>query len=330
MTLRFTLPALVVAVLLAFVSLAFGVTEVAPGALASAFVAFDAANLDHLIIRELRVPRAIAALLGGAALGLAGALMQTMTRNPLADPGILGINAGAAFGVVTGIWALRLTTPGALVVPALIGAAVTASLVLLLGGTRRREGPDPIRMVLAGAALSALFLSLTWGLLILSRQSLDIYRYWVLGGFNQISPASLYAVLPLFAAGFGAGALSAVLLNPLALGDDTARALGARVGLARVVSLLAIVLLCGTTVSLAGPIAFIGLLVPHLVRPFAGGDVRRLAIGSAALGAALAVTADLLGRLVLPGQELEAGALMALIGGPVLIALVQSRRAVRL
>ena len=256
--------------------------------------------------------------------------MQGLTRNPLADPGILGINGGAAFGVVLGIWGLGLTAPGALVAPALAGAALAAVLVLLLGGSIGRNGPDPVRLVLAGAALSALFLALTWALLIASRQALDVYRYWVLGGFNQVDPASLVSVLPAYALGFVAAAGAAILLNPLAIGDDTARALGARVGLARLIGLIAVVVLCATTVSLAGPIAFIGLVVPHMVRPFAGADIRRLVLGSAAVGAALAVVADLVGRFILPGQELEAGAMMALIGGPALILIVRRGRAVRL
>lgn len=320
---------LLVACALAAVSLGLGVRDVPLASVIGAWTAYDPANPDHIVVRELRVARAVAALLGGAALGLAGALMQVMTRNPLADPGILGINSGAAFGVVTGIWVLGLTAPGALVLPALLGAGITAMLVLVLGGGARRGGPDPVRMVLVGAALSALFLSLTWALLILSRQSLDIYRYWVLGGFGQVDPSHLWAVLPLLLSGFGAALVASFMLNPLALGDETARALGVRVGLARSLSLLGIVLLCGTTVSIAGPIAFIGLVVPHLVRPFAHGDVRRLAFGSAVSGAALAVMADVAGRLILPGQEIEAGAMMALIGGPALIVLVQRQREVR-
>lgn len=320
---------MLVACMLAAVSLGLGVREVPLATVLEAWTAYNPDNPDHIVVRDLRVARAVAALLGGAALGLAGALMQVMTRNPLADPGILGINSGAAFGVVTGIWVLGLSAPGALVLPALAGSGVTALLVLVLGGGAGRAGPDPVRMVLVGAALSALFLSLTWALLILSRQSLDIYRYWVLGGFGQVDPSHLWAVMPLLLAGFGAALVASFMLSPLTLGDDTARALGVRVGLARLISLIGIVLLCGTTVSLAGPIAFIGLVVPHLVRPFARGDVRRLAFGSAVLGGALAIIADVVGRLILPGQEIEAGAMMALIGGPSLIALVNRQREVR-
>lgn len=318
------------ALVLAVISLSFGIRPVPFDVVVAAFTDFDALNPDHIVVRELRVSRALAALLGGGALGVAGALMQVMSRNPLADPGILGINGGAAFGVVVGIWGLGLSAPGSLVAPALVGAGIASLLVFALGTTSSRTGPDPIRLILAGAALSALFLALTWVILIMSRQSLDVYRYWVLGGFGQVDAPSLFAALPLFVAGFIAAVMAALLMNPLMLGDDTARALGARVGLARFVTLIAIVLLCGVTVSLAGPIAFIGLLVPHLVRPFARADVRRLAVGSFIAGAGLAVIADFAGRLILPGQEIEAGAMMALIGGPALIFLVQRRRAVQL
>lgn len=323
---RVIVPCLLGSAFLAALSLTIGVRAVPPSDVFAAFLSHDPTNPDQIVVRELRLGRALAALIGGGALGLAGALMQTMTRNPLADPGLLGINAGAAFGVVLGIWGLGMVAPGQLIVPALAGAGLAALLVLIVGGAAGRRGPDPVRMILAGAALSALFLALTWAILILSRQTLDIYRFWVLGGFTGIELTQLAALLPLFAVGFAMAIVSAVMLNPLTLGDDTARALGARVGLARVTSALAIVLLCGTTVSMAGPIAFVGLLVPHLVRPFARANITWLAVGSVFVGAALALVADTLGRVMLPGQEIEAGAMMALIGGPALIALVGRQR----
>ncbi|MCH2165715.1 MAG: iron ABC transporter permease [Marinovum sp.] len=329
MTFARVLFALLVALILVAVSLTLGVRSIPTASFVEAFAAYDSSNPDQIVVREMRLGRAVAALLGGAALGLAGALMQILSRNPLADPGILGINGGAAFGVVVGIWGLRLSDPGTLVLPALAGAALAAILVLSLG-TSRARGPDPVRLVLAGAALSALFLSLTWVILITSRQSLAIYRYWVLGGFSQIEMSHLMAVAPLFFVGFALAILAAFLLNPLMLGDATARALGARVGLARSIALSAVVLLCGTTVSLAGPIAFIGLFVPHLVRAFTRPDARTLAVGSSVLGGVLALTADVIGRLIFSGQEIEAGVVIALIGGPALIALVQRRQEIRL
>lgn len=318
------------AVLLAGTSIFFGVRAIPPSVVIAAFTSFDATDTDHLIIRELRIWRALAVLLCGGALGVAGALMQVLARNPLADPGILGVNAGAAFGVLIGIWGLGLTAPGTLIAPALVGAGIASILVFALGSGSSKTGPDPVRLVLAGAALSALFMALTWALLIVSRQTLDVYRHWVLGGFAQVDVADLFALFPIFAAGFVVSGFAALMMNPLALGDDTAKALGARVALARVISIIAIVLLCACSVSLAGPIAFIGLIVPHLVRPFTYGDVRKLVFGSLIVGAALSAVADVLGRVLIPGQEIEAGAMMALIGGPALILLVQRSRAVKL
>lgn len=315
---------------LTLLSLLFGVREIAASDVLGALIAYDPNSIDHVVVREMRVARAITALVGGASLGLAGALMQILTRNPLADPGILGVNAGAALGVVFAIWGLGLAAQVSLVLPALIGAAVAAVLVLLLGGTGSKGGPDPVRLVLAGAALSALFLAFTWVILISSRQSLDVYRFWVLGGFAGIEIADLVALLPLYLIAFPLGFAAAILMEPLVLGDDTARSLGVRLGLVRLVSIAAIVGLCGTTVSLAGPIAFIGLLVPHIVRPFAGVSVRLLSLASAIAGGFLALIADTLGRVIVPGMEIEAGAMMALIGGPALIYLVRFRREVQL
>ncbi|SMR83539.1 iron complex transport system permease protein [Aliiroseovarius halocynthiae] len=315
---------------LAFVSLWFGVRPLPTSTVWQALVAFDPSNTEHMIVHELRLPRAMAALIGGGALGMAGALMQSLSRNPLADPGLLGVNGGAALGVVISIWVLGATAQSQLVFPALAGAGLAATLVLLLGGAVRPRGPDPTRLILAGAAVGALFLALTWAILILSRESLDTYRFWVLGGFTGITKSDLVALLPLFAVSLPMGLAAAFLLAPLILGDDTARALGVRVGFVRVFSTVAIVALCGLTVSMAGPIAFIGLVVPHLVRPLLGADLRLVAIGSFLTGAALAVLADILGRLILPGQEIEAGATMALIGGPSLILLVRFRREVAL
>ncbi|MGD1883916.1 MAG: FecCD family ABC transporter permease [Paracoccaceae bacterium] len=314
------------AVFAGVLSLCFGVRPTQLSEVQSAFFAFDPGIAEHIVVQNLRLPRAFAALIGGGALGLAGALMQVLTRNPLADPGLLGVNGGAAMGVVIAIWAFGITAQSTLVLPALAGSAVAAGLVLLLGGTGR--GPDPTRLILAGAAISALFLAFTWSILILSRESLDIYRFWVLGAFSDIRMDSLWDLWPAYAIALPLAAVAAFLLDPLTLGEETARALGARVGLARLVSVLAIVLLCGTTVSMAGPIAFIGLIVPHIMRSFVGADVRVLALASFLAGALLAIVADTFGRLILPGQEIEAGAMMALIGGPVLVAIVRTRRGV--
>ena len=321
---------LAITMLLAILSLRFGLRDIAWPEIWNALFAFDPMNADHITLRELRLSRVTAALIGGAALGLAGALMQAMTRNPLADPGLLGVNGGAAIGVVLSIWILGASAQAALIAPALIGAGIAAVLVLVLGGAAHRSGPDPTRLVLAGAALSALFLALTWAVLLMSREALDVFRFWVLGGFTGISMTQVMAVLPVYAVGFPLAFLAARLLSPLILGDDAARALGVRVWLVRLICVGAVVLLCGATVSLAGPIAFVGLLVPHLVRPFTGVSIPKLALGSTILGACLATFADLAGRFLLPGREVEAGVVIAMIGGPALVILVRRRQEVPL
>lgn len=307
-------------------SLRLGVWPLDWSDMVSAVTTFDDTNPAHIVLRDLRLPRTVAALLGGASLGVAGALMQVMSRNPLADPGLLGVNGGAAFGVVLATWGLGISSQTGLIVPALVGAGCAALLVLGLGGARHRNGPDPLRLILAGAAVSALFLAFSWAILILSREALDTLRFWALGGFHQITRSSLFAMLPLFGVGFVLAATAAVMLDPLVLGEDTAKSLGARVGLARAVTVLAIVLLCGATVSLAGPIAFIGLIIPHLVRPFARLNVGALVLGSAILGGLLALSADLAGRLLAPDRPIEAGVMMALIGGPALVTMVRQRK----
>ncbi|WP_341368073.1 iron ABC transporter permease [Yoonia sp. BS5-3] len=328
LALRFTLKmtlSLVVGMLLVLLSLRLGLRDISWHTVFAALSAFDANDPDHVTILQLRLPRALTACLGGAALGVAGALMQTMTRNPLADPGLLGINGGAAIGVVISIWGLGLTLQQALIAPALIGCAIAAAVVLFLGGAAGRNGPDPTRLLLAGAALNALFVSLTWAILILSRESLDVFRFWALGGFTGISSTDLMAVLPAYFIGFPLAFLTAGMLGPLVLGEEAAAALGVKVWLVRLLCVVSVVLLCGTTVSLAGPIAFIGLIVPHLVRPFVGGSVPRLVMASALAGALLAITADVLGRVIWTGREVEAGVLIALIGGPTLVVLVKTR-----
>lgn len=318
-----------IALILAFVSLSYGVRPLYLNSVWDAFVQFDGQNANHIVVREMRLPRALTALIGGGALGMAGALMQSLSRNPLADPGLLGINGGAALGVVITIWGFGITAQTALVWPALMGAALASVIVLLLGGAVRNHGPDPTRLVLAGAAVGALFLAFTWAILILSRESLDVFRFWVLGGFTGISLDDLHAIAPLYIAALPLAIVAAFLLDPLVLGDDAARALGVRIGLARIVAVFAVILLCGTTVSIAGPISFIGLVVPHLIRPFLGADIRKLVFGSFFGGAILAICADTLGRTILAGQEIEAGAMMAMFGGPALILLVRMKRGLK-
>lgn len=286
----------------------------------TALSAPDAASAEHIVIRQMRLPRLGGALLAGAALGMAGALIQAMTRNPLADPGLLGINGGAALGVVVAILLFGITDPAGFIWIALGGGLAAAVAVYVLGGGSQAS---PLRLILAGAALSALLLALTRALLLASRQALDVYRFWVLGGFDGIQPATLLTLAPFLAFGAALAAAAGFGLNAMLLGEDTARGLGVRTGLTRLTAGAAIVLLCGATVAMAGPIAFAGLIVPHLARWAAGPNIGWTLAFAAVFGALLLVMADLLGRLALFGGNMQAGVMCALIGGPVLIWMVR-------
>ncbi|MEP3948200.1 iron ABC transporter permease [Ascidiaceihabitans sp.] len=306
--------------LLAPVALSFGVRSVDWTQIWSALTAYDPTNPDHVVVQVIRLPRFLSAVLAGAALASAGALMQGMTRNPLADPGLLGVNAGASIGVVICIWILGLSDPSQFIWVALGGGLAASVLVFALGNAGRGT---PAQLILAGAAVSALGLALTRGVLLISQQTLDVYRFWVLGGFNGIRLDTLAALLPFFTVGGIATLFAATTLNALSLGNDTARNLGMRVGLAQILIGLTVVVLCGATVSLAGPITFVGLVVPHLARKVAGSDMRWQVLLSATFGAVLMICADLTGRLSLFGGNMQAGVMAAFLGGPVLIWIVR-------
>ncbi|CUH50866.1 FecCD family ABC transporter permease [Shimia marina] len=305
---------------LAVLALRFGMRDLTWADIGAAFGAYDPSVPEQIVIRDIRLPRLLAAILTGAALGVAGALIQGMTRNPLADPGLLGINAGAGLGVVIVVFALRWSDPSQFIWVAMLGSAIGAVLVFSLGGGAQAS---PVRLLLAGAAISAFFIAITRGVLLMSRQSLDVYRFWVLGGLDGISFADITALMPFFAGGFLVALVAAFLLNALMLGEDTARSLGVNVGAAKLISGLAIVLLAASTVALAGPIAFIGLMVPHIARPLAQQDMRWMVAFSALIGAGLLLSADLIGRLPILGGNMQAGVMAALIGGPALIVMVR-------
>jgi iron complex transport system permease protein len=298
-------------------AMTLGLRPVTPRDVIDAFTAYDAFNADHIVIREMRLPRMLGALVTGLALGMAGALMQGLTRNPLADPGLLGINAGAAVGVVFCLMLLGLSDPSRFIWAALAGACLTALLVHGLGRLGRQSGPA--RLLLAGAAISAFLLAIIRAVLILSQQALDVYRIWVIGGFDNVTLSALASLSPFFLLGGVLALLAAAGLDILALGEDTARSLGLKVGVTQAVVLVAIVLLCAASVSLAGPIAFVGLLVPHLARRIVGPAMLPLILTSGWLGAVLLMLADLIGRLAIFGGNMQAGVIVAFIGGPFLI-----------
>ena len=315
--------------ILSLLSVAVGTRSVPLNEIAQAILAYDADNPEHIVLLDIRLPRLIAAVLVGAALAMAGALMQAVTRNPLADPGILGVNAGAAFAVVFCIWILGVSDTGFLVWPAMLGAAGASVCVYLLGAIGQ-GGPTPVRLLLAGAALSALLFALVRGVLLVSHETLDVYRFWVVGSLHGLRIDDVTPLLPFFGVGFVAAVLGSSMLNALALGDDVARSLGLRVGLVRAWNTAAVACLCGTAVALAGPIAFLGLVVPHMARALTGSNMKILPLYCALIGAILLLAADICGRVILKHSELQAGVMVALLGGPGFLWLFRRTRIMRL
>ncbi|MFP5313735.1 MAG: FecCD family ABC transporter permease [Actinomycetes bacterium] len=313
--------AVVVLVLLAGASLAVGAREVPLGTVWQALTAFDPANGDHAVIAA-RIPRTVLGLLAGGALGLAGAAMQGVARNPLADPGIMGVNAGAALAVVTGIYVFGVTTFSGYIWFAFTGAAAAAVVVYLVASLGR-DGATPVKLALAGAALSAGLSSLMNVILVSSQDTLDRFRFWQVGGIAGRDWSVILPALPFLALGALTVLLAGRTLNGLALGDDVARGLGQRVGLSRAVVALGVVLLCGTATAVAGPIGVVGLVVPHAVRFLTGPDYRWILPFSLVAAPALLLGADIIGRVVLLPGEVPAGIMTALVGAPVFVWLIR-------
>jgi iron complex transport system permease protein len=316
--------ALVVLLTACAASLAIGALDVPLGEVIAAFTAYDDSDA-HAVVTELRVPRTEIGLLVGGALGAAGALMQGVTRNPLAEPGILGINAGAAFAVVLAIFVLGVATISGYVVFALVGAALSAVVVFAIGGTGR-GGATPIKLALAGAVLTALLTSLTSAVLVFDIRTLDEFRFWIVGSIAGRDTGVVLGVLPVIVAGLVTALVCAPRLNALALGDDVARSLGVRVERARLAAGAGFVLCAGGAVAAAGPIAFVGLTVPHVARALVGPDYRWIVPYSMVLGAALLLGADVVGRVIARPAEVEVGIVTALIGAPFFVWLVRGRR----
>lgn len=278
----------------------------------------------HTIVRDLRVPRTLLGLLVGVGLGTAGALMQGLTRNPLAEPGILGINAGASLAVVLAILVLGITTPSAYVWFALVGAGLTWVAVYALG-TSGRQGASPTTLALAGAVMAALLVALTSAVLTFDSQTLAQFRYWNVGSIAGRQTSVVWTIAPFIVVGFALALLAGRWLNALALGDDVAKALGQRLGLVRVGIALAFILLAGAAVAAAGPILFVGLAVPHMARALVGTDYRWIVPYSGVLGALFLTGGDVLGRIVTSPAELEVGVVTAALGAPFFVWLVRRR-----
>lgn len=317
--------ALVVLGLAVLLSISVGSKPIPLGTVLEALFSYDTTENNHLIVWELRMPRTLVGLLVGVALGLAGAVMQGVARNPLADPGILGVNAGAALSVVVGIYSFGVTMALGYVWFAFAGAAVTSVVVYTLGSLGR-EGATPVKLALSGAAISAFLGSITTAILLIDVATLDQFRFWVVGSLAGRDAAIAGQLAPFIVVGAIMALSSGRVLNALALGDDVARSLGQRVGWARAFSATSVVLLVGAATAAAGPIGFIGLTIPHVARAITGPDYRWVLPYSAVLAPILLLGSDVIGRVIARPGEVQVGIITALIGAPFFITLVRRRK----
>ncbi|YCI80680.1 Fe(3+)-siderophore ABC transporter permease [Enterobacteriaceae bacterium] len=304
-------------------SLLTGAKALPPGTVMDA-LAGSCQSADCIIVLDARLPRTLAGLLAGMALGIAGALMQTLTRNPLADPGLLGVNAGASFAIVIGAALMTSLSPLTLLMLAFSGAFL-AALIVALTGSQGGGQLNPVRLTLAGVALAAVLEGLTSGISLLNPQVYDQLRFWQAGSLDIRSLLPLKIILLPVLATAAVALLLSRALNSLSMGSDTATALGSRVARTQILGLLAITVLCGSATAAVGPIAFIGLMMPHLARWLVGPDHRWTLPVTMLATPALLLLADIIGRLLVPG-ELRVSVVSAFIGAPVLIWLVRRRR----
>ncbi len=303
-------------------SLALGSLQISLEDVVGAFIDYDDSDAQA-IVRDARGPRTLVALAVGGSLGAAGALIQGLTRNPLGDPGILGIEAGAAFAVVLAIFLLGISSATGFVWFAFAGAVVAGFVVYALGATGRSAHAAPVNLAIAGAAVAALFAALTSAVIVVDAHTLNEFRFWVVGSVAGRDLDVLAVALPFIVVGLVVALLSGRALNAIALGDDVARVLGERVALTRAIVIAGFILLAGSAVAVAGPIGFVGLMAPHFARAMVGADYRWVVPYSILLGAILVLVADVIGRLVVSPREMQVGIVMAAIGVPAFIAIVR-------
>lgn len=303
-------------------SLMLGQTTISFGTVYNALFHYDSEQIDQILVLTTRLSRTVIALVVGASLAVAGALMQALTRNPLASPGIFGINAGAMFAIVLLSSLFTFSSQTALAWTAYLGAAVAGVMVYVLG-TLGNVRSSHLRIVLAGAAISALFISFTQALLVINQDGLDSMLFWLAGSVSGRSLSMLLPLLPYFVMALFLTLLLARHLNILVAGDEIAKGLGQRTALVRALSGLCVIGLAGGAVAIAGNIGFVGLIVPHIVRRVLSADHRWLLPGCAIFGATLLLLADIASRLLIVPQEVPVGAMTALLGAPFFIYLAR-------
>ncbi|NGO07745.1 iron chelate uptake ABC transporter family permease subunit [Streptomyces sp. HC44] len=319
-----------VLVVLCLLSLALGAASIPPDQVVRALFGDAPSRLVDNIVWSARVPRTTLGLAAGAALGLSGALMQALTRNPLADPGILGVSAGASFAIVLAVGVFGLGSFYGYVWFAFAGA-LAASVVVYLLGRLGRSGLTPVKLALAGIAVTSLLTSFTSAIALTDPDALNRYRFFTAGSMADQDGATVLRILPFLAVGAVLALACAPALNSLALGEDVAASLGRRLGLVRLQGVAAVTLLTGAAVAVIGPVVFIGLVVPHVARVLAqlagiGPDHRWLLPLSAVLAPSLLLAADIVGRVAARPTEIQAGVIVAFIGGPFFIAMVRRRQ----
>ncbi|MCP1492546.1 iron ABC transporter permease [Peribacillus frigoritolerans] len=298
-------------------SIVYGYTDTTWKMAINAFTHFNGTN-EHIVIQSVRLPRALIASAIGASLAISGVLMQTLTKNPLASPDIFGVNAGAGLAVVTGVTVFGISNLQVFTWLSFLGAAIAAISIFMIG-SMGRGGLTPMKLTLAGAAMTAMVASLTQGLLVSNEALLEQVLFWLAGSVSGRSLDNLVAVLPYLVAGWGLALLMSGKMNVLSMGEDVAKGLGLNIVFLKLVLGLAIILLAGGSVAVAGPIGFIGIVVPHLTRSIVGIDHRWLIPFSGLFGAVLLIAADVISRYILMPREVPVGVMTAIIGTPFFI-----------
>jgi iron complex transport system permease protein len=298
-------------------SIVYGYTDTTWKMAIDAFTDFNGTN-EHIVIQSVRLPRALIASAIGASLAISGVLMQTLTKNPLASPDIFGVNAGAGLAVVTGVTVFGISNLQVFTWLSFLGAAIAAISIYLIG-SMGRGGLTPMKLTLAGAAMTAMVASLTQGLLVSNEALLEQVLFWLAGSVSGRSLDNLVAVLPYLVVGWGLALIMSGKMNVLSMGEDVAKGLGLNIAFLKLVLGLAIILLAGGSVAVAGPIGFIGIVVPHLTRSIVGIDHRWLIPFSGLFGAVLLIAADVISRYILMPREVPVGVMTAIIGTPFFI-----------
>lgn len=311
-------------VLLMMLHILFGAADIAPHDVLQSFTAFDNENTSHLVIRTVRFPRVFTAVTVGAALAIAGAIIQGLTRNRLADPGLLGIESGAVLAVVLAIYFLHITSASHYASFAIVGAAITGVVVYGLG-SMGRSGATPAKLTIAGAAVTSLVGSITTVILLFSNETVDQIRFWLAGSVSGRDFSVLWQVMPYFIVGFAIALLLARQITTLSMGEDVARGLGQNVFLIQSLSALSVMLLAGASAAMTGAIGFVGLVIPHISRSLVGVDYRWILPYSGILGAMLLVGSDIVARLIARPIELPVGIMTALVGAPLFIYLARTK-----